>query len=688
MKKTGIKILIFFFMIAVTIPMHSNVTATAEAGMGNLYDRRQQPVFRVAFDPEMPPFQNERNENGEYDGFSVDLLKHIAQRNSFLIRWVPMSTEEAARQLKENRVDMILGIAYQARYAQQMEFTEPFFSSSIALVVPRSEADDIENIADLSEKLVAVQRDSVAYEFLQNVRRIDFNGATSQKKAFYLLIMGRADALVGDRLVLQHYLEEKNLTEHYVVTSSFIMPVEYTMAVKSENYATLNLLNRGIQLARGQSDYQRLYDEWFAGEDIQQRLEVLLRAFAILSGIAVLVFLVILWWNRVLKKEVQKKTDELKTANDDLSRQIQETLNMSELKNQVLQNSPRGLVTVDQDGILTSFNPRAGEITGIEENITGHHHSEVDLLKLLLTERIENVLEKGTQYVGGEMAWNPPDRKKMFIRYTIYPLRSYEKVIVGTIASFEDITEEKRLRDQGIEKEKNKALNQVVAGIAHEIRNPLTSIKTFVELLPVKMNNPKFQQDMSRYVPKEIDRVSKLIESLIDYAKPKKNNRQQIDLKGVINSVAVLFAPSFERKAMDLVVDVEEALWVYADRDQLKQVLVNFMLNGMEAMEEKQNENPTANNLTMTILGRKKGDTAEILIQDEGIGLTQSEITKMLDPFYTTKKGGTGLGLTLSKRYIEENEGQVYFESVKGQGTIVHLQFERVNSYETNTGIG
>jgi len=60
----------------------------------------------------------------------------------------------------------------------------------------------------------------------------------------------------------------------------------------------------------------------------------------------------------------------------------------------------------------------------------------------------------------------------------------------------------------------------------------------------------------------------------------------------------------------------------------------------------------------------------------------------MLDPFYTTKKGGTGLGLTLSKRYIEENEGQVYFESVKGQGTIVHLQFERVNSYETNTGIG
>lgn len=658
--------------------MVAYLPVAAEDGLGNLYDRRQQSVFRVAFDPEMPPFQYEAGGKREYNGFSIQLLEHIGQQNFFSIHWVPLSTEEAARQLQENRIDMILGIAYQARYAQQMEFTEPYFSSSIALVVPKSEADDIETIADLSEKLVAVQRGSVAYEFLQNLRRIDFNGTSSQKKAFDLLVMGRADALVGDRWVLQHYLEEKNLTDDYVVTSSFMLPVEYTMAVKSENYAILNLLNRGIQMTRSQSDYQRISDKWFGGEDFQQRLEYLLRIFAIASGMTVLIILGILWWNRLLTKEVQKKTAELKMANDDLSQQIQETLDMSELKNQILENSPRGLVTMDCEGQITSVNPMAFQMMSMDEGSMHSFFYEVDLLKSILVNKMEDVLKKGTQFIGGEIEWVNAEFQKSDIRYTVYPLRNHEKNIIGAIVSFEEITEEKKMRAQGFEKEKSRALSQVVAGIAHEIRNPLTSIKTFVEVLPAKINNPKFRQDMINHVPKEIDRISQLIESLIDYAKPKKINKQEVDMEKMIESCQVLFKPTFEKKGMKLVTMLESPLVIYADRDQVKQALVNFMLNGMEAMEKKISEANSRKPLTMEIQGFARKGFVEILLRDEGVGMDQVEVNKMLDPFYTTKKSGTGLGLTLSKKYIEENNGHVYFESIKDHGTTVHLKFERM----------
>ncbi|SFH72333.1 amino acid-binding domain sensor histidine kinase [Tindallia magadiensis] len=651
------------------------LTVKADTGMENLYDKQQQRTFRVAFDPEMPPFQYETLMKGEYDGFGIQLLEYIADQNLFQIHWQAMSREEAIRRLKENRIDMILGMTYQARYAQEMEFSEPYFSSSIALVVPKDAADEVKNIADLAEKLVAVQRNSIAYEFLHNVRRIDFNGTHSQKKAFDLLVKGRADALIGDRLVLQHYLEEANLTEDYVVTSSFIMPVEYSMAVRSENYTDLNLLNRGISQARGQSEYQAIYDQWFGENDLQRRLENLLRFLVILGGAGIIVFLGILWWNRLLKEEVQRKTKELKRANEDLSRQIQETLNMGELKNQILENSPRGLVTMDMKGLITSINPRAIQIIDLMQPSEEIFYQEVELLRYMLENKLEDVLLKGTQFIGDELSW-----KKMDIRYTVYPLRNYEKIVVGAIVSFEDITEEKKMREQGFEKEKSRALNQVVAGIAHEIRNPLTSIKTFVEVLPSKINNPKFQKDIVRLVPREIDRVSQLIERLIDYAKPQKTQKKKVDLDKIIESCVSLFKPSFEKKGMKIRAEVKQPLLVYADRDQIKQVLVNFMLNGMEAMEAKERREESEEILTMTIRGMETDEFIEVLISDEGVGLNQTEINMMMEPFYTTKKGGTGLGLTLSKKYIEENNGHVYFESIKGEGTTVHLQFERMKT--------
>ena len=650
----------------------------AEGALDNPYLQRQQVVLRVAFDPRLAPLQYETSEG--WQGFSIDLLEAIGRRNDFRVQWVPMTMTQARQGLQSGEVDVILGIDYQARLAPEMEFTEAYFSSTVGLLVPAG-TTDIESIADLTEKLVAIQRHSLEHDFLQNVWRINFNTTENLLDGLALMEMGRADALVGDRLVLQHALTEHLLENDYQFVSSYVIPLEYAMAVKKENFSLLNLLNRGLQQAKGQGIHHELQEKWFGNDLLQARLEQTLKALGIILALIFGVFLISLWWNRMLQKEVQRKTGELKAANRELEYQILETRNMSGLMEQIMRNSPRGLVTVDRRGMVTALNPRAQELTGEGESLKDKPFSASPLLESLLKTRLKHVLEEGIQYVGGELRWQREDLgSQVDIRYTLYPARDVEKQITGLILTLEDITEERKQREQGFEREKSRALHQVVAGIAHEIRNPLTSIKTFVELIPAKILNPQFQENIVLHVPREVERVSQLIESLIDYARPRPPNREVFDAAELLKSCTALFEPVFSNKGFQLKSRLEPGCYIKADRDQIKQVLVNFLLNGLEAMEMREDGELVPEPPAMTASCRLDGAHVWIDLKDEGVGMSSEELKNILDPFYSTKKDGTGLGLPLSKRYLEDNDAMLSFESEKGQGTIVHLQFERMTA--------
>ncbi|SMP60009.1 transporter substrate-binding domain-containing protein [Anoxynatronum buryatiense] len=658
------------------VPLVMVQSVPVEAALDNPYLQRQHLVLRVAFDPRLAPLQYETPEG--YQGFSIDLLEIMGSRNDFRVQWMPMTMTQAQKSLQEGTVDVIMGIDYQARLAPEMEFTEPFFSSTVGLMVPAG-ATEIESIADLSEKLVAIQRHSLEHDFLQNVWRINFNTTENLVDGLALMEMNRAEALVGDRLVLQHALSELQLEDAYQFVSSYVIPLEYAMAVKKENFGLLNLLNRGLQQAKGQGIHHELQEKWFGSNLLQARLEQTLKALGFILALIFGVFLISLWWNRMLQKEVQRKTGELKAANRDLEYQILETRNMSGLMEQIMRNSPRGLVTVDRKGLVTALNPRAQELTGEAESLKDKHYTASPLLETLLETRLKHVLEEGVQYVGGELRWQPEEKgSRVDIRYTLYPARDVEKQITGMILTLEDITEERKQREQGFEREKSRALHQVVAGIAHEIRNPLTSIKTFVELIPAKILNPQFQENIVRHVPREVERVSQLIESLIDYARPRPPNREVFDAAELLRSCTALFEPVFNSKGFQLKSRLEPDCVIQADRDQIKQVLVNFLLNGLEAMEMRVNGEEMTMPPSMTTSCRLDGAHVWIDLKDEGVGMSPEELKNILEPFYSTKKDGTGLGLPLSKRYLEDNGAVLSFESEKGQGTIVHLQFERM----------
>jgi len=232
----------------------------------------------------------------------------------------------------------------------------------------------------------------------------------------------------------------------------------------------------------------------------------------------------------------------------------------------------------------------------------------------------------------------------------------------------EKIEEEKRLRNKLVYKEKMQTLGQLVAGIAHELRNPLTSIKTFVELIPTKFDNARFRQEIATYLPKEIDRLNQLVTNLLDYAKPQEAKKTHFSVKECLESVLTLFQLQLRKQNISLIIDYDPSLYIFADYNQTKQIMINLLLNATQAVD-KQGE--------VCIKYQAVSKQVYITIEDTGKGISEEKLPYVFEPFYTDKKNRTGLGLSLSLQYIQENDGDLLIKSQAGVGTTVTVILPR-----------
>ncbi|MGO4889581.1 transporter substrate-binding domain-containing protein [Anaerobacillus sp. MEB173] len=509
--------------------------------------------LRVAFDPYLAPIQY--LEDGEVKGFAIDLMNTIAQRNDITVIYLPMTIQESLQALKDHEVDIILGLHFLDRQTVAVDYTDPYFTSSIGLLV-KADDEEIRGMNDLHRKMIAIQRGTLEYEFLRNIRGVRYNTVTNQENGLKLLFQKRTDAFVGDALVTETLLENYGLSDEYTFIGTHLLPIEYSMAVNLGNYSLVRMMNQGLRGMRSDGTYTELYNQWFKDNDFTNLLILVIEVIAVLLVIGLVLFGLAIRWNRKLKREVEKKTKDLAALNRSLKKQM---------------------------------------------------------------------------------------------------------------------VEERRLREQIIEQEKSRALSRIVAGIAHEIRNPLTSIKTFVELLPRKYNNERFQKEMNTLVPKEIDRLNQLIEGLINYAKPQKINREPVNLDTLLQEILLLFTTAINNKGYEIKSKIDPNCSIEVDRNQLKQVIINLIINAVDAMDEKQSQEL----LQITINAYQKAENVYIEVIDEGVGMTSEVLHNVFEPFYTTKAKGTGLGLSIAKQFVQENGGRFTIESEQGAGTIVTLIFEK-----------
>lgn len=224
-------------------------------------------------------------------------------------------------------------------------------------------------------------------------------------------------------------------------------------------------------------------------------------------------------------------------------------------------------------------------------------------------------------------------------------------------------------------KDRMESLGILMAGIAHEIRNPLTSIKTYAELLPKKYDNPKFREMISKDIPFEIERLNNLINELLEYSKPKKALKESVNIYEIIEKILALITNKIQKENVKINIDIPKGIFVYADKNHLKQIIINLVLNGIEALNKEQK---LINISIMEGLGK-----TYLVIEDNGCGMDKEELNKIYDPFYTTKASGTGLGLFVCYQLMEENNGKIHVSSAKNEGTSFILEFKSLGDGES-----
>ena len=217
-----------------------------------------------------------------------------------------------------------------------------------------------------------------------------------------------------------------------------------------------------------------------------------------------------------------------------------------------------------------------------------------------------------------------------------------------------------------------RSLETIAGGFAHEIRNPMTSIKTFIQLAPERKDDPDFIKDFSRIVLDDVYRIERLIEEILDYARYMEPKLTEEDVNDIVASCLYFIEVKADHRGTKIEKDLASDLpRVMLDRQQIKQVFLNLFLNAMDAMGA-QGGSLRVRTRTVTRPGGKPG--VQIEVQDTGQGIPETNLEHIFDPFFTTKHEsgeheGTGLGLTIVHQIIHEHHGEIQVKSTVGVGT-------------------
>ncbi len=232
-----------------------------------------------------------------------------------------------------------------------------------------------------------------------------------------------------------------------------------------------------------------------------------------------------------------------------------------------------------------------------------------------------------------------------------------------------------------------RSLETMAGGLAHEIRNPLTSIKAFVDLAPERKDDEQFLVRFSRVVKEDVFRIERLTREILDYAKPMEPFLKEEDLNEVVESClyTLKIRPSHEIVVMETDL-AHELPKIFADRQQLKQVLLNLLFNAVESMLPQGG--------ILTVRTRKilmnQENWVQVEVQDTGAGIAPEDVEHIFDPFFTTKHlsqehEGTGLGLAIAHQIIQEHQGTVDVQSVQGRGTTFFVNLPQYNPETPST---
>lgn len=320
----------------------------------------------------------------------------------------------------------------------------------------------------------------------------------------------------------------------------------------------------------------------------------------------------------------------------------------------VLANVPSGIVAVDAQAQVVRVNGAACQILGrTREQVVGRPLADAIGADHPVTRAV------GTALARDEVSSGEGDAARV-LGISSALVRDQREQVVGSVVVFADLTELRRLEQQLEIKARLASLGEVAAGLAHEIRNPLGALRGFVELLERRFDDPARARPMLEKILREVEVLSTVVGDFLAFARPAPPLRQPIALRPLLEDALDAGLAAAGRPALTTSVDVQPAdLSLVADAAQLRRALVNFVINSCQAL---------AGSGRIAIGARCDGALVRLWVEDSGPGVPQALRGKVLTPFFTTKRTGTGLGLAVAHQIAQAHGGELLCEAPAAGG--------------------
>jgi two-component system, NtrC family, sensor histidine kinase HydH len=360
-----------------------------------------------------------------------------------------------------------------------------------------------------------------------------------------------------------------------------------------------------------------------------------------------------------------------RTARSSLSR-------IKAFSDSLVENMPIGLIAVDGAGTLIAFNQTAEAILGrTAGEVIGKQAEAVlpdscrEIFRTLAAER--RLIEREIDCLVAE-------GRTLTLEVIATTLNEADDgPFFGWVILFRDMTEVRRLKQEVARSQRLASLGSLAAGVAHEIRNPLSSIKGFATYFRDRFRDNAADRETAEVMISEVDRLNRVITQLLEFARPLTMNRVPTSLPQLICHAVRTVEGQARQKGIAIVTALApEVGEIPLDADRMSQVLLNLCLNAIAAME--------AGGTLRVSLGRRDGQTIRIEITDTGVGIRTEDLPRVFDPYFTTKPSGTGLGLPIVQKVVEAHGGEVTITSEPGKGTTVTVLLPSAATHEKMPG--
>jgi PAS domain S-box-containing protein len=346
------------------------------------------------------------------------------------------------------------------------------------------------------------------------------------------------------------------------------------------------------------------------------------------------------------------------------------------LARNILQNIPTGVLTLNRTGVITAVNPMAEAVLKRSgDELLAHSYESIFVEGDTIRGALDKALHSHEYLSRKDVPYRPHDGMLHTIRIGTAELTGDDGQSAGVILQAQDVTAWLDLERRVLLSEKLAAIHTLSAGVAHELRNPLSAMDLNLHLLDeVLKEQSGLPQEVTHYlhvVNDECRRLSSVLDNFMKFAKFTVMGIQEVDVRKVITHIVALMQFDARARKIQLEERVGDRLPpVFGDETQISQALMNIVVNAFQAM-------PNGGRCSLIARVRTQTDASwvEVAVSDTGVGIAKEDLSHLFEPFYTTKTDGTGLGLAVAYRIMLDHNGSIRVASVPGSGTTVVMQF-------------